>query len=49
MKKYSYTDNEMKTKLEAIGYEIDDYNLEEIALIEGYKWNDKERVWYIYG
>ena len=42
---YTWSDNEMKELLEDIGYDIDDDNLGETALNEGFYWDLEKNVW----
>lgn len=50
----TWTDEEMKEKLQLIGYDLTDEEgnysrvlmVEIASLTEGYKWDDEKEVWY---
>jgi hypothetical protein len=42
---YTWTDKEMQELLEDIGYEIDDDDLSELAINEGFYWDSDNNVW----
>ena len=41
----TWTDNEMQDLLEDIGYEVDDNNLGELAINEGFYWDSDNNIW----
>lgn len=41
-----YTDQQVEKMLTDVGYELNEDVFSEIAVNEGFKWNDKENMWY---
>lgn len=54
-KRQEFTDEQMRKKLESLGYDFTDENgefdlksmIEVASVIKNYKWDEKKEVWYI--
>lgn len=45
-KQKTRTDDEMKVRLESMGYNVTDNEGEVASMSEGYKWDDEQEVWH---